>query len=84
MKPKGSCSNQESPVPEQKNPEKHPRVFSSCPHCGRELTLWEQVLLGVDRALVCKRCWYRIILTAPEQGRESTPGTHSQPKDRGV
>jgi DNA-directed RNA polymerase subunit RPC12/RpoP len=33
-----------------------------CPHCGRELSSWEQVLLSVDRALVCKGCWYRIVL----------------------
>ncbi len=34
----------------------------SCPHCGRELNRWEQVLLSVDRAIMCKGCWYRIIL----------------------
>lgn len=34
----------------------------TCPHCGRELSPWEQVLLNVDRALMCKGCWYRIIL----------------------
>ncbi|MBD3410899.1 MAG: hypothetical protein GF419_11915 [Ignavibacteriales bacterium] len=33
-----------------------------CPHCGRDLSSWERVLLQVDRALVCKSCWYRIIL----------------------
>ncbi|EHO42321.1 hypothetical protein Calab_2713 [Caldithrix abyssi DSM 13497] len=37
-----------------------------CPHCGNELTLWEQVLLSVDRMLVCRNCWYRIILDPPE------------------
>jgi hypothetical protein len=26
------------------------------------LSPWEQVLLSVDRALMCKGCWYRIIL----------------------
>lgn len=35
---------------------------SHCPHCGVKLTSWEQVLLNVDRALMCKNCWYRIIL----------------------
>lgn len=34
----------------------------ACPHCGATLSPWEQVLLGVDRALMCKHCWYRIIL----------------------
>ena len=37
-------------------------VPESCPHCGRKLSPWERVLLGVDRALMCKGCWYRIIL----------------------
>jgi len=35
---------------------------SVCPHCGRPLSPWQQVLLNIDRALVCKNCWYRIIL----------------------
>jgi DNA-directed RNA polymerase subunit RPC12/RpoP len=39
-------------------------VPGTCPHCGRELSPWEQVLLSVDRALMCKGCWYRIILDA--------------------
>lgn len=38
------------------------RVPEICPHCGRQLSPWEQVLLSVDRALMCKGCWYRIIL----------------------
>lgn len=33
-----------------------------CPHCGHKLSPWQQILLGVDRALMCKNCWYRIIL----------------------
>ena len=36
----------------------------NCPHCGRALSPWEQVLLSVDRALMCKGCWYRILLDA--------------------
>jgi hypothetical protein len=27
---------------------------------------WQQVLLTIDRALVCKNCWYRIILDISE------------------
>jgi len=37
-------------------------VYDSCPHCGRVLSPWEKVLLSVDRMLMCKGCWYRIIL----------------------
>jgi DNA-directed RNA polymerase subunit RPC12/RpoP len=39
----------------------------ACPHCGQELSPWQQVLLTVDRALVCKKCWYRIILDPLEE-----------------
>ena len=38
------------------------RTLDCCPHCGQELSPWQQVLLTIDRALVCKNCWYRIIL----------------------
>jgi len=37
-------------------------IPDSCPHCGKELSPWQKVLLGVDRALMCKNCWYRIVL----------------------
>jgi DNA-directed RNA polymerase subunit RPC12/RpoP len=37
-------------------------VFDACPHCGHELSPWEKVLLSVDRALMCRHCWYRILL----------------------
>jgi DNA-directed RNA polymerase subunit RPC12/RpoP len=40
------------------------KLFDHCPHCGRALSPWEQVLLNVDRALMCKGCWYRILLDA--------------------
>lgn len=39
-------------------------IPEKCPHCGRNLSPWEQVLLSVDRALMCKGCWYRILLDA--------------------
>ncbi len=42
--------------------EKKGDVFDYCPHCGRKLSPWERVLLNVDRAIVCKNCWYRILL----------------------
>lgn len=40
--------------------------IDACPHCGHELSPWQQVLLSIDRALVCKNCWYRIILDVSE------------------
>lgn len=43
------------------------KVPEYCPHCGRTLSPWEQVLLSVDRALMCKGCWYRILLDAYDQ-----------------
>ena len=36
--------------------------IEKCPHCGIQLTQWEQVILSIDRVLTCKKCWYRIIL----------------------
>ena len=42
------------------------RKVDACPHCGHELSPWQQVLLTIDRALVCKNCWYRIILDISE------------------
>ncbi len=51
------------------------KVFDTCPHCGEKLSPWQQVLLSVDRSLMCKNCWYRIIL---KKQRES-----SRPDDSG-
>lgn len=45
------------------------KTFEVCPHCGHKLSRWEQVLLSVDKALMCKNCWYRIILDV----RDNTP-----------
>jgi len=45
---------------------------SACPHCGQELSPWQQVLLTIDRALVCKNCWYRIILDN-SKGEDNLP-----------
>jgi DNA-directed RNA polymerase subunit RPC12/RpoP len=44
------------------DPKNKGKVPENCPHCGTRLSPWQQVLLNVDRALVCKNCWYRIIL----------------------
>jgi DNA-directed RNA polymerase subunit RPC12/RpoP len=55
------------------------KSLDACPHCGAQLSPWQQVLLSVDRALMCKSCWYRIILDASDSsgGKDDT----SQPKD---
>jgi transcription elongation factor Elf1 len=47
---------------DKKDYSKARKVYDACPHCGHELSPWQQVLLSIDRALVCKNCWYRIIL----------------------
>jgi DNA-directed RNA polymerase subunit RPC12/RpoP len=46
----------------EENSSKREEVPDACPHCGNKLSPWQQVLLATDRALVCKNCWYRIIL----------------------
>ncbi|MBN2243818.1 MAG: hypothetical protein JW793_14120 [Acidobacteria bacterium] len=48
-------------------------VHKTCPHCGHRLSPWQQVLLSVDRALVCKNCWYRIILDIDEDRGKAPP-----------
>ena len=37
-------------------------ILENCPHCGTRMSPWQKVLLKVDRAIRCKKCWYRIIL----------------------
>jgi len=64
-------------------PARKSKIFDVCPHCGKELSPWEKVLLSVDRALVCKRCWYRIILDTIEKGHEENPEATSQTEGRG-
>ena len=51
------------------------KAYDSCPHCSAALSPWEQVLLSVDRALMCKHCWYRIILdvSGEDSTKESKP-----------
>ena len=43
------------------------QAFDNCPHCGQRLSPWQQVLLSVDRSLICKNCWYRIELEQREE-----------------
>ena len=56
---------------ENKKYENPQRAIDACPHCGQDLSPWQQVLLTIDRALVCKNCWYRIILDISEE--ENSP-----------
>jgi DNA-directed RNA polymerase subunit RPC12/RpoP len=49
------------------------KAHDACPHCGHELSPWQQVLLTIDRALVCKNCWYRIILEISEDDVNPLP-----------
>ncbi len=58
------------------NPEE---AMSACPQCGRELSSWEQVLLSVDRALICKGCWYHILLNLYDDLPSAPPAA---PSDR--
>ena len=48
------------------------KVPDACPHCGKKLTPWQQVLLATDRALVCKNCWYRIILEVIPDSKQNS------------
>jgi uncharacterized protein YbaR (Trm112 family) len=49
----------------QDNNKDRTEIPDRCPHCHEKLSAWQQVLLGVDRAIICKNCWYRIILDVP-------------------
>jgi len=58
----------------------HPTIVpESCPHCGTPLSPWEQVLLSVDHALVCRNCWYRIILDVFESKDQEDGKNPQQP-----
>lgn len=59
-----------SSIDQAKNPAKSTKALEQCPHCGVRLSRWEQVLLNVDRALMCKNCWYRIILDVFDEGED--------------
>jgi DNA-directed RNA polymerase subunit RPC12/RpoP len=58
---------------EKKDDSKARKTYDACPHCGQELSPWQQVLLTIDRALVCKNCWYRIILDISEDENPPAP-----------
>jgi DNA-directed RNA polymerase subunit RPC12/RpoP len=66
------------------DPEQRPQVYEACPHCGRALSPWEKVLLSVDRALMCKNCWYRIILDDRGTRTAADKRTKSHPKERNL
>ncbi|MBN1478866.1 hypothetical protein EH223_14385 [candidate division KSB1 bacterium] len=59
----------------------HDKIPEYCPHCGRRLSPWEQVLLSVDRALMCKGCWYRILLDISDNPQTEPPIKHTKNKD---
>lgn len=50
-------------------------IYEACPHCGAPLSPWEKVLLSVDRALMCRHCWYRIILDVEKSDQKPEKGT---------
>jgi len=66
---------------QDKSAKKTQAVPTSCPHCGHKLTPWQQVLLATDRALVCKECWYRIILDVYADKKLKSPNT-DKPKNK--
>jgi len=54
-------------------------IPDACPHCGNKLSPWQQVLLATDRALVCRVCWYRIILDVnPKSQKNDSDKPHSE------
>ncbi|MCX6133691.1 MAG: hypothetical protein NTU47_07760 [Ignavibacteriales bacterium] len=57
------------------------KAVDVCPHCGAHLSPWQQVLLGVDRALMCRNCWYRIVIDATDEEQGGKPDDTSPSKD---
>jgi DNA-directed RNA polymerase subunit RPC12/RpoP len=60
---------------------KDSNVPDACPHCGEKLSPWQQVLLGVDRALMCKNCWYRIVLDVIDEQKNEMGQSETPPKE---
>jgi DNA-directed RNA polymerase subunit RPC12/RpoP len=58
------------------------KAYEACPHCGHKLSRWEQVLLNVDKALMCKSCWYRIILDVRDESPERTDQDEQPPVEK--
>lgn len=56
-------------------------ILNNCPHCGAQLSPWQKVLLNVDRAIVCKNCWYRIILEPGEKESKKTGKSDNKIKE---
>jgi hypothetical protein len=56
-------------------------IMDVCPHCGAHLSPWQQVLLSVDRALMCRNCWYRIVLDAVDPTHDEKKTDTSKSKD---
>jgi DNA-directed RNA polymerase subunit RPC12/RpoP len=57
-------------------------ILENCPHCGNKLTPWQQVLLQVDRMIVCKNCWYRIILDIYKESNFPPDEEHDKSKEK--
>jgi DNA-directed RNA polymerase subunit RPC12/RpoP len=62
------------------NDPKESKVLEACPHCGEKLSPWQQVLLGVDRGLMCKKCWYRITVEVHGEDEQKNK-TEMPPKE---
>lgn len=63
--------------------ERSKQVPETCPHCGKPLSPWERVLLSVDHALVCRYCWYRILLDVRESVGPPKAPPSSKDEDHG-
>lgn len=61
--------------------EKPDKIPENCPHCGKKLSPWEQILLSVDRALMCRGCWYRILLDHNDNPKTEPPKKYPPKKD---
>ena len=58
-------------------------ILENCPHCGAKLSPWQKVLLNVDRAIMCKKCWYRIILDPIVHDKKNVKDSKGKAKQRG-
>ncbi|NLT51217.1 MAG: hypothetical protein GXX85_09900 [Ignavibacteria bacterium] len=58
-------------MPEKKEKQDY---LQHCPSCGNSFTPWQKVLLKVDRELICKKCWKKIILLPSGEKLSSDTG----------